>query len=331
VLVIRNGYLVFEQYRRNWKESSRHHLQSVTKSFTSTLVGIAIEEGFIEDVDQGMMDFFPDRTIANLDSRKQNITIKDLLTMSEGMDWHEVDLPYDHPDNSLGQMWRKDDVIQFVLDQPMIRDPGEAWNYNSGTSILLGNIVEQAAGQDMLSFARQYLFDPLGIGGVNWDKADDSHYHTDGGLYMVPRDMARLGYLMLRDGVWEGNQILPPGWVSEASKAHFQTNGSLGYGYQWWTSPQIDIYSARGHYDQAIYVIPEADLVVVFTANIPDEAIHPEDGLLIRYILGPARIYPASLPTSDTRIMDSLLTMDGNFIRWKSLRVNRVKSQILLV
>lgn len=286
VLVIRNGYLVFEQYRRNWKETGKHHLQSVTKSFTSTLVGVAIEQGFIESVDQRLLDFYPDRAIANLDARKQDITIKDLLTMSEGMDWHELDLPYNHPDNSLGQMWTKTDVIQFILDRPMVRDPGEAWNYNSGTSILLGNIVEQAAGQDVVSFARQYLFDPIGIGSANWDKADASHYHTDGGLYMVPRDMARLGYLMLRKGIWEGEQILPSDWVEEASTAYYQTTGVLGYGYQWWTLPQGDIYSARGHYDQAIYVIPEADLVVVFTANIPDKAIHPEDGLLIRYILG---------------------------------------------
>jgi len=285
VLVIRNGYLVFEQYRRNWKDTGKHHLQSVTKSFTSTLVGIAIEQGFIENVDQHMVDFYPERTIANLDSRKQDITIKDLLTMSEGMDWHEVDLPYDHPDNSLGQMWTKSDAIEFVLDTPMARDPGEAWNYNSGTSIVLGNIVEQVSEQDVYSFARQYLFDPIGIDSVSWDKVDSDHYHTDGGLYMVPRDMARLGYLMLRQGIWDGKQILPPDWVDEASKTHFQTTGFFGYGYQWWTLPDDGIYSARGHYDQAIYVIPGADLVVIFTANIPDEAIHPEDGMLIRYIL----------------------------------------------
>jgi CubicO group peptidase (beta-lactamase class C family) len=292
VLVIRNGYIVFEKYRNGYDQDSSHHIQSVTKSFTSTLLGIAIKEGFIKDVDQRVMDFFPDRTIAKLDSRKQNLTIKHLLTMSDGMDWHEVDLPYTHPDNSLGQMWQRDDVIQHVLDQPMTREPGEAWSYNSGTSILLGNIIEQASGQSVLSFARQHLFDPLGIGNLYWSKADRSHYHTDGGLYMVPRDMARLGYLMLNDGRWDETQILPRDWVDEASRAHYQTDGSYGYGYQWWTLPQDGIYAATGHYDQAIYVIPEADMVVVFTADVPDEAIHPEDGLLLRYILGACNDLP---------------------------------------
>jgi CubicO group peptidase (beta-lactamase class C family) len=295
VLVIRNGYIVFEQYRNGYEQMSSHHIQSVTKSFTSTLVGIAIKEGFLKDADQRVVDFFPERTIANLDSRKQNMTLEHLLTMSEGMDWHEVDLPYTHPDNSLGQMWKKDDVIQHVLDQAMVREPGEAWNYNSGTSILLGNIVEQASGQSVLSFARKYLFDPLGIGDLYWSKADGSHYHTDGGLYMMPRDMARLGYLMLNDGVWDGKQILPPDWVSTATTAHYQTHGTYRYGYQWWLLPQDGIYAATGHYGQAIYVIPEADLVVVFTANIADEAIHPEDGFLIRHILGACNDPPPEL------------------------------------
>lgn len=293
VLVIRNGYLVFEEYRRNWKPTSRHHLQSVTKSFTSTLVGIALQEGFLEDTGQLLVDLYPEREIANLDPRKQAITLKDLLTMSEGMDWHEIDLPYDHPDNSLGQMWTKADVIQHVLDTPMARDPGLAWNYNSGTSMLLGNIVEEASGQDILSFAQEYLFGPLGIAEVSWQKADSDHYHTDGGLYLLPRDMARLGYLMLRDGIWDGKQILPPDWVQQATTAHFSTPGGWSYGYQWWVSQQLGIYSARGHYDQAIYVVPEADLVVVFTANIADEAIHPQDTLLIRYILAACQDLPA--------------------------------------
>ena len=293
VLIIRNGHIVFEQYRNGYDQQSRHHIQSVTKSFTSTLVGIAIKEGFIENVDQRLIDFYPDRTIANLDPRKQNITIEHLLTMSDGMDWHEVDLPYTHPDNSLGQMWKTDDVIQHVLDQPMLRDPGEAWNYNSGTSILLGDIIEQATGESVLVFARKYLFDPLGIGDIYWSMADWNNYHTDGGLYMVPRDMARLGYLMLKGGLWDGVQMLSPDWLSEATMAHYQTHGTYGYGYQWWMLPVSGIFAATGHYDQAIYVVPDADLVVVFTANVPDEAIHPEDGMLIRYILGACEDLPA--------------------------------------
>jgi CubicO group peptidase (beta-lactamase class C family) len=115
---------------------------------------------------------------------------------------------------------------------------------------------------------------------------DGHHYHTDGGLYMTPRDMARLGYLMLHDGVWEGERLLPEGWVDQATTAQFETGPNHGYAYQWWTIEDADIFYASGHYDQAIYVIPQADMVVVFTANVPDEAIHPLEGFLFRYILG---------------------------------------------
>jgi CubicO group peptidase (beta-lactamase class C family) len=286
VVVVRHGHIVFEAYRNNYDEVSTHHLQSVTKSFTSTLIGIALQQGFIESVDQLLLDFYPERTIGNPDPRKDQITLEHLLTMSPGMDWHELDYPYTDPRNSLGQMWVSRDVIQHVLDHPMVREPGAAWSYNSGTSILLGDIVEQASGTDTVPFARQYLFDPLGFGATYLAKTPDgTHYHTDGGLYMIPRDMARLGYLMLHDGIWDGERILPEGWVEQATSNHYQAFSNHGYGYQWWTIEGTDIYYASGHYDQAIYVAPEADMVVVFTADVPDEAIHPLEGFLFHYIL----------------------------------------------
>ncbi len=286
VIVVRNGRIVFEEYRNGYDEISSHMLQSVTKSFTSTLIGIAMHQGSIESVDQLLLDFYPDRTPDNPDPRKGQITLEHLLTMSPGMDWHEIDYPYTDPRNSLGQMWLSDDVVQHVLDHPMIRDPGEAWSYNSGTSILLGDIVEVASGIDTVSFARWNLFDPLGFGSTYLAMTNDGHhYHTDGGLFMIPRDMARLGYLMLHDGVWEGERLLPEGWVQQATTAQYQAFPNHGYAYQWWTIEGTGIYYASGHYDQAIYVIPEADMVVVFTANVPDEAIHPLEGFLFRYIL----------------------------------------------
>ena len=287
VVVVRHGRIVFEQYRGHYDEVSSHHLQSVTKSFTSTLIGIALQEGFIESVDQPLLDFYSGHTIDNPDPRKEQITLEHLLTMSPGLDWHEVDYPYTDRRNSLGQMWNSRDVVQHVLDHPMVRDPGAAWSYNSGTSILLGDIVEQASGMSPAVFAREYLFDPLGFGATYMAATNDGrHFHTDGGLYMTPRDMARLGYLMLHDGVWEDERLLPEGWVEQATTTRFETSPGHGYGYQWWTIADTDIFYASGHYDQAIYVIPQADMVVVFTADVPDEAIHPLEGFLFRYILG---------------------------------------------
>ncbi len=208
VLVVRHGRIVFEEYRNDYDQYAVHHLQSATKSFSSMLIGIAIHEGFLDGVEQRMVDLFSDHTIANLDARKQRLTLEHLLTMSDGMDWHELDYPYTDARNTLGQMWVSRDAVQHVLDRPMAREPGEAWAYNSGTSILLGGILEQATGQDLLAFAREYLFDPLGIENVIWSKTTGNHYHTDGGLYLTPRDMARFGYLMLHGGTWDGRDRL---------------------------------------------------------------------------------------------------------------------------
>jgi CubicO group peptidase (beta-lactamase class C family) len=296
VLVVRHGHIVFEEYRNGYDRDRKHHLQSTTKSFSSMLIGIAIHEGFLEGVEQKMVDLFPDYTIANLDARKQRLTLAHLLTMSDGMDWHELDYPYSDARNSLGQMWVSRDAVQHVLDRPMAREPGESWAYNSGTSILLGGILEQATGQDVLAFAREYLFGPLGIKDVTWDKTTGNHYHTDGGLYLTPRDMARFGYLMLHGGTWDGQEIVSPEWVARSTQTHYQTSSGKGYGYQWWTLEQ-GIFAAQGHYEQKIYVVPEADMVVVFTGNIPDDVIPPTDGLLFRYILAAC----TDLPPETTR------------------------------
>jgi CubicO group peptidase (beta-lactamase class C family) len=285
VVVVRHGQIVWEEYRNNYSAETPHHIQSVTKSVTSILIGIALTQGLIETVQQPMVSFFPDHDIDNLDGRKERITLEHLLTMSEGMDWHEWDFAYDDRRNSLGRMWASHDAVQHVLDTPMAREPGDVWAYNSGTSILLGGIIERVTGQDTLSFAREHLFDPIGVSYVYWDKARGNHYHTDGGLFLKPRDMARLGYLMLNGGIWDGKQIVSPDWVAASSAAHRDTGIGYGYGYQWWTLPGDAGYAATGHFEQKIYVIPEADMVVVFTANIADEDPHVTDALLYRYIL----------------------------------------------
>jgi CubicO group peptidase (beta-lactamase class C family) len=284
VLVVRHGHLVFEAYRNGYDQDTVHHLQSATKSVSSLLIGIAIDQGFLDGVDQKVVDLLPGYTPANLEARKERLSLEHLLTMSAGLEWHETDYAYADARNSLGQMWVSSDAVQHVLDQPMAHEPGEAWAYNSGTSLLLGAILEEATGQDVLAFAREHLFDPLGIGEARWAKAPGNHYHTDGGLYLTPRDMARLGYLMLQGGIWEGRQIIPAEWVARSTETYYQTGQGKGYGYQWWTLGD-GIFAAHGHYEQIIYVVPQADLVVVFTGNVPDDIVAPTDGLLYRYIL----------------------------------------------
>jgi CubicO group peptidase (beta-lactamase class C family) len=304
ILIVRHGYIVFEEYRNGYGPERKHHLQSATKSVSSMLIGIALHEGFLEGVDQKLVDLFPDHDIANLDPRKQRLTLEHLLTMSDGMDWHELDYAYTDQRNTLGQMWTSRDAVQHVLDQPMAREPGERWAYNSGTSILLGGILEQATGRDVLAFAREYLFEPLGIQDVKWDKAPGNHYHTDGGLYLTPRDMARFGYLALHGGTWDGKEIVSPEWVARSTETHYQASSGRGYGYQWWT---LDggAFAAHGHYEQIIYVVPAADLVVVLTGDIPDDVLPPSDGLLYRYILAACTDLPPGAPAGPMPTMAS--------------------------
>ena len=205
ILVVRGGYLVYEYYGGSYDQDDIHHIQSCTKCVTSTLVGIAIELGLIESVNSKMVDFFENWTIENMDDRKRNITIEHLLTWTDGMEFHEIDYPYDDPLNDLGQMWVSEDAVQYCLDRPMWNDPGESWWMNSGTLIILGGIIEIVSGMSVLDFAEEYLFEPLGISHFLWSKIGGGSaggwYHTDGGLYLVPRDFAKFGYLMLMGGI----------------------------------------------------------------------------------------------------------------------------------
>lgn len=285
IVIVRNGYVVYRESPSGFALNQRHMIQSCTKSFSSTLIGIALDMGLISSLDSSMLSFFPDRDIANVDERKERITLRHLLTMSPGWDWHEHDFPYTHPNNTLGQMWGAVDPIQYILDRPMSREPGVLHAYNSGTSMLLGAIIEEVSGIDAKTFAAQYLFQPLGIEDIQWIKLKDA-YHTDGGLYMKVDDMARFGYLFLNNGTWDGQQIVSSDWVFEASKKHYQVSTSnIGYGFQWWTIDGSSVYQASGHYDQKIYVAPDHDLVVAIIANVADEDPHITDKIMFEFIL----------------------------------------------
>jgi CubicO group peptidase (beta-lactamase class C family) len=227
----------------------------------STLIGIAIDQGDINGVDQRVVDFFPGRTFAYLEAQKQAMTLDDLLTMRSGLDWQEGDTAYN-------ALYLSRDWVQFVLDEPMAQAPGSAFNYCSGCSHVLSAIIQQSTGQNPRDFAEQTLFEPLGITNVNWD-TDASGIPIGGwGLQLTPREMAKLGYLFLHGGQWDGQQIVSAGWVKNATAQHTAATGGLGYGYQWWTVPSLRAYTALGLFGQTILVIPEDDLVIVTTAQV---------------------------------------------------------------
>lgn len=311
VIVIRRGHIVLEAYPNpRYYKDVLHIANSVTKSFVSALVGIAIDQGRLSGTDQKMTDLFPDKDIQNLDARKQRITLEHILTMQPGMEWDEWGTPYDrgceYPEaqrnDYVNALWCQDDPVQFVLDLPMVAEPGTDWEYNGGTSHLLSTLIASYTDtNDTLAFAREFLFEPLGISGSQWELAGDGVRQGGGGLFLKPRDMARFGYLYLHDGVWQGEQVVPAEFVAEAVKTQSYPYGGteFGYGYQsWWTYPDSGVYYADGINGQKIYVVPDLDLVVVFTAYIPSNTNTIQHPLLFDYIIPAANPIP-SLPLSD--------------------------------
>jgi CubicO group peptidase (beta-lactamase class C family) len=276
LLIIRNGYLVSENYFGVYQPDTRHQLYSVTKSFIATLIGIALDKGFIAGTDQRVVDFFPERTFDNLDQQKAALTLNDTLTMRTGLDWEEGDPAY-------RALFTSPDWVKHVLDKPMIAAPGSQFNYCSGCSHLLSAIVHHTTEMNPRDFVEQYLFKPLGITNARWDTDAEGIPVGGWGLQLTPRDMAKLGYLYLRHGQWEGQQIVSSEWVANATRTHTETDGELGYGYQWWTYPSLNAYTALGRDGQTVFVIPEQDLIVVTTAEMDNH--DPIFQLIQRYIL----------------------------------------------
>jgi len=277
---------VLEKYFAPYGVTSPHELYSCTKSFVSALVGIAINKGLISDVQRPVVGFFPGEDFSGTDSAhtsaqqilyKQSITVENLLTMSSGLEWSENDETYRKMYMSYA------DWVKFVLDAPMVAEPGRTFNYSSGGSHLLSAIVQKSAAMNTYDFARGNLFGPLGIKNPIWER-DPSGIPIGGwGLHLVPRDMAKLGYLYLHGGEWEGKQVVPSLWVRESTRSHIHTDGNLQYGYQWWIDPSGSFFAGLGRFGQCIFVVPGLDLVAVFTAHI--ETNDPEIDLLRKYII----------------------------------------------
>src|SRR3982751_3924995 len=265
LLVIRNGRIVLETAFHPFQKNAPHNLYSCTKSVTSTLIGIAIGQGKIGGVDRRVLSFFPERKIAHRDARKEAMTVEHLLTMTTGFDWAEQGIPYGNPANVSWKWSRSPDRAQFVLDTPMRDDPGARFDYNSGASHLLAAILRKVTGQSPLAFAREQLFQPLGISEVSWPADAQGIELGYAGLALRPRDLARIGYLFLHGGSWQERQIVPAGRGRTAGERE-------GYGYQWWIEP-ADGFAARGRGGQVLWVFPDRQIIVVITAGAPGEEI----------------------------------------------------------
>lgn len=289
LLIVRHGYLVYERYFRGYRADKIHPLYSVTKSVTSLLIGIASDRGELGSLNQSLLSFFPEyRSIVNVDSRKQAITLKDVLTMRAGFDWNEGAYPYGDPRNPTSQLASSSDWIKFMLDRPMSDAPGTRFRYNSGCSVLLSGIIRNKTGNQARDYAVAHLFRPLAITSFNWERGGQGISNTGWGLSLRPRDMAKIGLLCLNQGEYNGTRVLSQQWLNESTTAFVSLSSSFSYGYQWWLLPlegvaghtpqSNDIIIAWGWGDQFIFIIPYLDMVVVSTAGnysgpVQDQAI----------------------------------------------------------
>jgi CubicO group peptidase (beta-lactamase class C family) len=258
------------EFHPYYKHTDLHTMQSVSKTFTSITMGVAMQRGdFRVDLDAPILKYFDGYKIANLDERKRRITLRNLLTMSSGLEWHE-DLAYDDPKNSADVMEATSDWVHYVIDQKMVSEPGTVFVYSSGGTELLAYIFKKVTGRNVDDYAAEYLFQPLGMR-YFWKHTPLGLPDTEGGLYVASRDLARIGLLILHGGVWEGKQIVPADWIKQSvAPAISAGRGGWKYGFQWWLVPYGKAgdklaWSARGFGGQQLIVVPKYDLIVVFT------------------------------------------------------------------
>jgi CubicO group peptidase (beta-lactamase class C family) len=312
VVIVRHGKLVFEQYfpgpDERWDvagqfdhdATTRHDMRSASKSVISLLVGIAIDRKLIASVDEPVVKFYPEYAAVKSPGWDQ-VTLRHLLTMSSGMQWNE-NLGWNDPKNDEPHLGNEADPIRYILSKPIAKPPDSLWTYNGGSTDLLGNIIERVSGKPLEAFAREVLFQPLGITDFEWKT-----YPKNGkiapaiGLRIRPRDAAKIGQLVLNRGAWAGKPIVSPEWIEQSVRPRFQAigyfSGLFFYGQQWWLGrsvvqeKEVKWIAAMGSGGQRIFIVPNRDLVVMTTSGLYFEP-HQGDGaldMLTNYILPSVR------------------------------------------
>ena len=299
LLIFKDNRLVLEEYFQGhkyqwdapdhhgelvtWDRSMLHEIMSDAKSITSICIGIAIDKGFIESVHQSIFDYLPEHQHLNTDG-KDKITIEHLLTMTSGLEWDEWSAPLSSPDNDAIGIWFSDkDPITFILERPLVHEPGTSFNYSGGNMIVLGEIIRYATGMDIDEFSGKYLFGLLGIDSFDWwNRFENGVIEAAGGLKMTPRDMVKIGVTFLNEGIWNGERIISEQWVEKGAAPFAGNKGidvpgtakkDVGYSYSWWTKTysnsgkEIHVFYAGGWGGQNIVVFPELNSVDVTTGG----------------------------------------------------------------
>lgn len=314
VVVLRHGKLVYETYRpgqdNRWRSDprivaydpqARHDMYSVSKSVVSLLVGIAIDRRHIAGIEEPLFAYFADSTALRT-PQKEAIKLRHLLSMTSGLAWDEERFAYDDDRNDEFAMIRSVNPYRFVLEKPLQHEPGARWNYSGGDTQLLGGVIQRTTGKFLADFAKEVLFGPLGITDFEWMRMPaNGEFAADSGLRLRPRDMAKIGQLVLDNGMWNGKRIVSQQWIEESTRTHAagidNAIPSLGYAYQWWTDHgkvggrDLSWFSAQGYGGQRLYVVPAHDLVVAITAGL--KADESQDwvsfDILDRFILAAIR------------------------------------------
>jgi len=298
ILIFKDDKLVLEEYFEGhrykwdepryhgelvqWNQSMPHEMMSVTKSVTSACIGIAVDKGFIESVNQSIFDYLPEYQHLNVDNREY-ITIEHLLTMTMGLAWDEWSAAHGSSANSIDSLWFDcEETITCVLERPWWREPGQLFTYNGGGMAILGEILKNSSGMNIEEFSKEYLLDPLGIENNKWSQFPGGVWDGSGSFDMTSRDMVKFGALFLNDGKWDDQQIISSEWVGKSSTIYNnnidivipgEDSGKNGYGYTWWISEfshddkNIKMFRAGGWGGQEIMTFPEVDMIVVFTGG----------------------------------------------------------------
>ena len=312
LLIVKDGKLVFEKYfpgdkfnlaqptgKTGFDMNDTHNLCSVTKSYTSALIGIAIDKGFIQSVDQKVFAFFPEYSyLLTSAPEKGDLTLKHLLTMTSGIDWDDETTSYFDPRNDMYQLFSSRDPINYILSKDLVVTPGTVFDYANCNTNVLGEVVRQASDERLDKFAEKYLFSKLGITEFEWQMLPNDVVFCSGDLRLRPRDMAKFGYLFLNGGIWKGERVISQDWIDISTQKFIDPNKysadftwADGYGYQWWLWEKIygvayPAYLASGWGGQWIIISPSMNTVVVSTAgNYYTDTIMPIERILIDYII----------------------------------------------
>jgi CubicO group peptidase (beta-lactamase class C family) len=262
IVIVRHGKLVMEAYRKPYHSQEPHIIYSCTKAFTSALLGIAMQEKYIADIDQKLSNLLPEGEFGH---GMGETTLRHLLTMSSGMDI---------PEYEESEMRQSPNWVKFALSRAIVKKPGSHFNYNDAGAHLVMAAIARATGKDPADYARKKILGPLGITDYYWETDPQGLIEGGDGVHLKPRDMAKMGLLYLQKGCWNGQEIVPKQWVKESTRKQIATPGEMlgthGYGFFWWME-EFGGFSALGYAGQYIFIAPEADLTVAFTCDLADD------------------------------------------------------------